>query len=125
MTPVWLNDTLRAFGRQMGLNELVFNERDAAGLSFEDGRELRFEFSGESLAIMVTVPVSGGAEMAKRVLMAAHPEAHRSVRVRSGLFERAGRAFFHVRLSEREVTVVALERVFRELWAASSVGRTA
>jgi len=125
MTPNWLNDTVRAFGRQMGLKDLSLNERGSAGVAFEDGRELRLEFDGSSLAILVTVATAGDLESVKRVLTAAHPDARRGVKVRSGLFEREGKAFFHARLAEREVAVDALERVFRELWAASSAGRAA
>jgi len=122
MTPGWLNDTVRAFGRQMGLKDLSLNGRGAAGLAFQDGRELRLEFDGGYLAMLVTVPARGDVETARRILTVAHPDARHGIRIRSGLFERENRAFFHARLAEREVAVDALERVFRELWAVSAAG---
>ena len=39
MTPDWLNNTVRAFGRQLGLKEFAMNERGAAGVRFERARE--------------------------------------------------------------------------------------
>jgi len=124
MTPGWLSDVVRAFGRQLGLKTLALNERGTAGVRFENGRELRFEYSQGRLAVMVTLPVTVSGELARHVLAAAHPDARRGLRLRSGLFEKEGCAFFHATLAEREVAVDALERVFRELWsAAATVGR--
>lgn len=126
MTPQWLNDTVRAFGRQMGLKSLLLSERDAAGVRFENGFELRLEYASGALAILVTIPVSDDPELVKSVLQAAHPDARRAVKVRSGIFGKSGRAFFHTRLPERDVSVDVLERVFRELWAvAGTIGRRA
>ena len=119
MTPTWLNDTVRAFGRQMGLKSFALNERDAAGVRFENGAELRLEYAGDALAMMITVPAADDFETVRRVLMAAHPEARRGVKVRSGLFGKSGRAFFHARLAERDVSVDVHERDFRELWTAA------
>ena len=119
MTPTWLNDTVRAFGRQMGLKSLELNQRDAAGVRFENGFELRFEYAGGCLAVMITVPASDDPETVRRILLAAHPDARRAMKLRSGLFGKSGRAFFHARVSERDVSVDVLERVFRELWTAA------
>ena len=119
MTPGWLNDTVRAFGRQMGLKSFALNERDAAGVRFENGAELRLEYAGEALAMMVTVSAADDSGTVRRVLMAAHPDARNGIKVRSGLFGKSGRAFFHARLAERDVSVDVLERTFRELWAAA------
>ena len=126
MTPVWLNDTVRAFGRQMGLKSLALSERDAAGVRFENGFELRLEYASGALAVLVTIPVADDPESAKHVLQAAHPDVRHAVKVRSGIFGKSRRAFFHARLPERDVSVDVLERVFRELWAAAgTVGRRA
>lgn len=126
MTPGWLSDVVRAFGRQMGLKTLALNERGTAGVRFEDGRELRFEYADGRLAVMVTLPVAATGELARRVLACAHPDARRGVRLRSGFFAKENRAFFHATLAEREVAVDSLERVFRELWsAAAAAGRAA
>ena len=124
MTPTWLNDTVSAFGRQMGLKALALGARDAAGVRFENGYELRFEYTDGALAMMVTVPSTDDPETVRLILQAAHPAARRGLTVRSGLFGKSGRAFFHARLAERDVSVDVLERVFRELWAvAGTVGR--
>ena len=124
MTPTWLNDTVCAFGRQMGLKTLGLNERDVAGVRFENGFELRFEYADGALAMMVTVPAAENPETVRQILQVAHPDARRGLKVRSGLFGKTGRAFFHARLPERDVSVDVLERVFRELWSvAGTVGR--
>ena len=119
MTPSWLNDTVRAFGRQMGLRTLALNDRGAAGVRFENAAELRLEYANAALAMTVTLPAVGDPETAKRILQAAHPGGARGQRVRSGLFRKTGRAFFHARLEERDVSVDALERVFRGLWESA------
>ena len=124
--PGWLDDTVRGFGRQMGLGNFAFGESGSAGVRFENGFELRFEYHRGALAITVTRELPHDAPAAKVVLMAAHPSARRNARIRSGFFARGARAFFHARLSERDVSADMLERVFRELWAAApSAGRVA
>jgi len=126
MRPDWLNDIVRAFGRQMGLKTFAMNEAGSAGVRFENGRELRLEYASGYLAMLVTMPAVHEAETAKRVLAQAHPAARRPVRVRSGFFAKEARAFFMARLSERDVTVDALERLFRVLWeVALAAGRAA
>lgn len=126
MTPEWLNESVKAFGRQMGLQSLRLGERDAAGVRFENGYELKLEFVRGYLELLLTFPAESGGEGVRRLLSAAHPDARTGIKLRAGLFASSGRAFLHTRMAEREVAVDALERVFRELWkAALSVGRTA
>ena len=119
--PAWLNDTVRALGRQMQLDTLELNESGSAGVRFENGREFRLEYHGGALALTVTVEIRQTDEAAKAVLMAAHPQARRNARIRGGVFAKSSRAFFHARLPERDVTTDMLERVFREIWAAADV----
>lgn len=117
--PGWLNDTVRDFGRLLQLDSFGLNERGTAGVRFEDGREFRLEYHRGALALTVTFEVAPTADAARAVLMAAHPAARRNARVRSGFFGADGRAFFHARLSERDLSADMLQRVFGELWAAS------
>ena len=122
----WLNESVRALGRQMRLEDFGLNENGSAGVRFENGREFRLEYHRGALALTVTVEVEMSAGTARAVLTAAHPAARRNARIRSGFFARTSRAFFHARLSERDVTTDMLERVFRELWAAADgTGRAA
>ena len=122
--PSWLNDTVRAFGRQMQLESFGFNENGAAGVRFANGREFRIEYHRNALALTVTAEMPRTADAAKAVLLASHPSARRNARIRSGFFEKTSRAFFHARLSERDVSTDMLERIFRELWtAAETAGR--
>ena len=124
--PEWLNDTVRALGRQMQLESFALNEEGSAGARFENGREFRLEYHRGALALTVTVEVPATGAAARAVLMAAHPAARRNARIRSGLFAKTSRAFFHARVSERDVSTDMLERVFRELWAAADgIGRVA
>lgn len=126
MTPDWLNDVVGAFGRQMGLQSLRLGERDSAGVRFENDVEMKLEFSRGFLEVLLTIPIQPNADTARQVLVVAHPESRKGIKIRSGFFEKSGRAFFHARLAEREVAVDSLERVFRELWtAAGSVRRAA
>ena len=124
--PDWLNESVRALGRQMQLESFALNESGSAGVRFENGREFRLEYHRGALALTVTVGIEMSDGAARAVLTAAHPAARRNARIRSGFFTRASRAFFHARLSERDVTTDMLERVFRELWAAADgLGRAA
>ena len=124
--PGWMNDTVRALGRQMQLESFALNEEGSAGVRFENGREFRLEYHRGALALTVTVEVPATGAAAREVLMAAHPAARRNARIRSGFFAKSSRAFFHARVSERDVSTDMLERVFRELWAAADgIGRVA
>ena len=124
--PDWLNESVRVLGRQMRLESFALNESGSAGVRFENGREFRLEYHRGALALTVTVEIEMSDETARVVLMAAHPAARRNSRIRSGFFAKTSRAFFHARLSERDVTTDMLERVFRELWAAADgLGRAA
>ena len=65
MTPEWLNDTVRAFGRQLGLGSFALNERGSAGVRFENGISLMLEHAAESLFVSVRVPVEPSGENLK------------------------------------------------------------
>ena len=124
--PGWLNDTVRALGRQMRLESFELNEGGSAGVRFENGREFRLEYHRGALALTVTVEIPATGAAVRAVLTAAHPAARRNARIRSGFFAKSSRAFFHARVSERDVSTDMLERVFRELWAAADgLGRVA
>lgn len=118
MTPDWLNDVVRAFGRQMGLARFELNERGAAALRFENGVSLRIEYAGEALVMLAGLPLASDARTLKRLLLAVHPDAVHPRPMRAGYLARAGEAFFAVRVGEREASVSELEAVFRQLWSA-------
>lgn len=117
--PEWLDGTVRAFGRQMGLEAFTLGERGVAGLEFENGAKFRLEYAGEALTASVAVKCELDAAGAARLLEAAAPGGRGAVRVRAAYFERTSEAAFAVRTPERAVTVTLLEAVFRELWAAA------
>lgn len=121
MSPAWLNDSVQAFGRQMGLQEFRLQENGCAGATFENGLALRFEYAQEALVMSMGVPLEATDEAMKRLLVAAHPSAaaQGGPRLRVGYLSRRGEALFALRLGEREVTVTALEAAFRMLWAAA------
>lgn len=127
MTPDWLNDIVQAFGRQMGLQEFRLRDNGAAGVTFENGLSLRFEYANEMLMMSMGVSATPTDAMMKNLLLAAHPAAQQGpVRIRAGYLKRTGEALLTLRLQEREVTVTALETAFRQLWsAADRLRRTA
>ena len=126
MTPDWLNDSVQAFGRQMGLREFRLRENGAAGATFENGRALRLEYADGALALSVGVPAEAADESMRRLLTLAHPSAQQGPRLRACRLKRTGEALLVLRLPEREVTVTALEAAFRLLWsAADRLGRAA
>jgi len=115
--PVWMNAVVSEFGRAAGLKDLALNARGAAAFSFETGTSFRLEYTGEELALYVTVPLRGGyVAMLKRLLAFSHPLASFDFRVRTGLLEKSGRALIAVRLMEREVTLPRLNAAFGLLW---------
>ena len=119
MTPDWLNDIVQAFGRQMGLQEFRLRDNGAAGVTFENGLSLRFEYANEMLMMSMGVSATPTDAMMKDLLLAAHPAAQQGpVRIRAGYLKRTGEALLTLRLQEREVTVTALETAFRQLWSA-------
>lgn len=127
MTPDWLNDSVQAFGRQMGLREFRLRENGAAGATFENGTTLRLEYAGGTLAMSMGVPAPEADEAAKRLLVLAHPAAQPpAFRLRAVYLKRTGEALLALRLPEREATVTTLEAAFRALWSAAiRLGRDA
>ena len=123
MTPDWLDDTVQAFGRQMGLAAFRFADNGAAGLRFENGLTLRFEYAYEALMVSLGFPVEPDAAALEHLLQLAHPAAAGVPRVRASYLATTGEALLTVRLAEREVTVTTLEAVFRRLWAAAATQR--
>ncbi len=124
MTPSWVNDTVRAFGRQMGLENFVLNDRGAAAVRFENGVSLKFEYAGEALVVSAGLSIPGGEAPLKALLAAAHPAARHQVKIRAAYLARSGEAVFASCIQERDVGVSTIEMVFRELWeAARHLGR--
>lgn len=119
MTPDWLNDIVQAFGRQMGLKDFRLRENGAAGVAFENGLALRFEYAQESLMMSIGLPLPPSEAAVKNLLVLAHPSAQPAVRLRTGYLKRTGEAFLAVRRPEREATVTVLESDFRLLWSAA------
>ena len=126
MTPDWLNETVQAFGRQMGLKRFALNDRGAAGVRFENGFAFRLEYAHEALIVSMAMEAPSEAATLRRILTQSHPDAVRGgLPVRAAFLARTGEALFAQRLAEREVTVTALEAVFRRLWALADAVRRA
>jgi len=120
MTPGWLNDSVQAFGRQMGLREFRLQENGAAGATFENGLSLRFEYAHEALMMSMGLPMAPTDAAMKGLLVLAHPSAQQgAIRLRTCYLKRTGEALLTLRLLEREVTVTVLEAAFRQLWSAA------
>ena len=119
MAPDWIASALDEFGRGLGLKALALNDVDAVSLRFENGWCLRFEYAEESLNAMITVEAERDEEKMRRILMAASPEVERPYPLRAGYLADSGEAIFTIRLPEREVTLVALETAFQELWSVA------
>lgn len=116
MISSWINDAVRAFGRQMGLNGFELNERGAAGVRFENGIALYLEYADGALMMSAGVACDSSANAMKKLLAAVHPGARNDVRFRAVRMERAGEARFVARLGERDITTAVLEETFRALW---------
>ncbi len=114
--PAWIESVVRDFGEAAGLDGLALNDRGAAALSFENGYGLRLEHSFDSLAVALTVPVRLDAAAAARLLSYARPEARYGFKLRAGYLAKTGCAVLAARLSDREVTLPALNAVFSALW---------
>lgn len=123
--PDWLNDTVRGFGRQLGLSTLSLNDRGAAGVRFDNGAELRLERTDGALIVSVTLDGRPSAEALKALLAEAHPAAGDGRRrVRCACSSRTGGALLAVRIGERDVGITSLSDAFRDLWArAERIGR--
>lgn len=128
MTPGWINDTVRAFGRQLGLGSFAMNERGAAGVRFENGMSLMLEYAPGALLVSVRVPMPPSAENIARLLADAHPSARGRLpqAVRAAYLQRSGEAVYVARIDERLLGVSAIEGAFRSMWdLATRLGRAA
>lgn len=116
--PDWLNDTVRGFGRQLGLSTLALNERGAAGVRFDNGTALRLERTDGALTVFVTVAGQPSGEALRTLLAEAHPAAGGGRRrvVRAACSLRTGEALLAVRIGERDVGVTSLSDAFHDLW---------
>ena len=110
--PVWMNAVIGDFGRAAGLGGLALNERGAAALRFENGSSLRLEYTGEELAVAMTVPSAD----VRRLLSLSHPRARHAFRVRTGVIPKTGEAVMAVRFAERDVTLPRVSAAFELLW---------
>ncbi len=116
MAPPWIEAVVRDFGRAAGLGDFALNAQGVAALRFENGVALRFEFTGDELAIATTVPAPGDPASARRILAFSHPSARFGFKVRSGQLAKSGAAVFAVRLAAQDVTLPAVNAVFGVLW---------
>ena len=125
IAPDWMNETVRGFGRQMGLSSFALNDRGAAGVRFENGVSLRLEYVPGALVMSAGVAMEPRAESLRRLLTGAHPAAVPGVGVRAAWMARSGEGVYIVRIDERRVDVSAMEAAFRVVWQlASSLGRS-
>ncbi len=116
MIPGWIAAPLREFGRAAGLPDFELNDRGVAGIAFETGATLSFEYRDDALAIVMTVGAPGDPASARDILSYANPGARRQFPVRAGRREKTGRAVFATRLPARDVTTPAISAAFAELW---------
>lgn len=115
--PDWMNEAVQAFGRQLNLSTLALNEQGAAGLSFENGVSLRFEYTGEAMMMVAGLKADPDPESLARLLTDVHPSAPRGeYPVRAAYLSRTGELVFAAKLPERMVNVSVLQEAFTELW---------
>ena len=118
MIPAWMSDTVRGFGRQLGLQTLELNENGVAGVAFENGLSLRLEYAKNALTMYVSLAVQPSGDGIRAFLAEAHFAAgdDRSGAIRAGCLPSTGEPFLAVRIAEREANVAAMETAFRRLW---------
>lgn len=122
--PDWLNEAVRAFGRQMGLGSFALSERGTAGVRFENGVSLRLEYAEGALMMFAGVAMEPRSELLRRLFTGSHFASGSPLPVRAAYLERGGEGLYVVRLDERRVDVSSLEAAFRVLWQlAVSLGR--
>ena len=120
--PGWMNAIIGDFGRAAGLGDFALNARGAATLAFETGASLHFEYTGEALAMAVSL----AAPDAKALLALAHPRARHGFAVRTGLLAKSGRGIIAINIKERDVTLPRLNDAFGVLWRlAGEIGGAA
>ena len=117
--PGWIDAIVRQFGEAAGLRNFSLNARGAATARFENGLELRFEYTGTALAVAATVPAPYDPPAVRRLLAYAHPDSQRGPRIRTGILPRSGRAVFAVAMEEREATLPAVNAAFDALWRSA------
>jgi type III secretion system chaperone SycN len=120
MAPPWIEAVVRDFGRAAGLGDFALSAQGVAALRFENGVALRFEFTGDELAIAATAPAPNDPASARRILAFSHPSAKFGFKIRSGLLARSGAAVFAVRLAAQDVTMPAVNAAFEVLWRIAS-----
>ena len=126
MTPEWVNETVRAFGRQLQFENLELNERGAAGIRFENGLSFYLEYADGAMQMSAGFAADETAATLKNLLAGVHPSARTGgVRLRAVRFERTGEARFVARLTDRELTPTAMEAAFHALWEAADYQRRA
>ncbi len=114
--PKWLNAVIQEFGAGLDLHGFGLNDQNAASLRFETGVSLRFEYAFESLVIAVMIPAAQEPKLMRRLLSYTQPELRPSFKLRVGYLAKSSCVLMAARLSEREVTLPALNAVFTELW---------
>ena len=117
MTPIWIDETVEAFGRQMGLSRFALNDRGAAGVVFENGVSFRLERTADAMVASVRMAAPGSDEAIRKVLTESHPEMQTKEAgvVRAACLLRTGETVLAVRIAEREISVVSLDQAFRFL----------
>jgi len=115
--PNWMNEAVQAFGRQLNLSTLSLNEQGAAGLSFENGVSLRFEYVEGALMMVVGLKAEPDSEALSKLLTEVHPQAARGeYPLRAAYLSRTGEMVYAAKLPERNVNVSVLQEAFTELW---------
>ena len=117
--PAWLNDSVRDFGRQMGLERFGLSERGTAGVRFENGVALRLEYvEDRGLFLTASVPLAAaGAPGLRRLFASVHPDANRGrFVVHAAVLSHSDEAAAAVCIPAREVDVPALQEAMALAW---------
>ncbi len=117
--PSWLNAVIADFGRAAGVAKLALNANGAAALKFANGVSLRFEYTGDELAIAATFALARGAAAVRRLLALANPRRAGGLKLRAGVVAKTGLAVVAVRIPERDVTLPLVNMAFQALWRAA------
>lgn len=117
--PAWIEGALRDFGRGAGLPDFTLDGRGVAAIRFENGFSLRFEYTGEELAVEVAVPAPDDPATAKRLLSYAQPAAQRGVQTRTARLAKSASAVFATLVPAQDVTLPALNSAFETLWGTA------
>jgi len=118
MVENWIDEQIKAFGRQLELTTFALNDRGMAAVQFENSVKLRLEYRQPVLWVQVLLPMPSEAEALVRLLSEAHPRRGTTGAgtVRAAYLERSGEALLAVGLEEDRIEASEIDTTFRELF---------